>query len=375
MLLFSIYVFSIAINITRTSKLCCVEFFAVHLQVKFFGRCTSGYMLGYTWLCCADAICMAKISCSSINQPLAFSHWNTWSFSCSMFGFLHCLVINLVTLLFRGRSVQSWLLQSGDDTQHIDIQSVVNIKILTREALWSSYFSTSHFVQRKFDCCMFSMAAIISIPVALSTWKICVVLFTETWKKLAWFLHLYFPDVWMLKFFHRSRLQKQNCIWFLVVERYGCLCCLRLACLAAKTPLWQQPDPSTLWEPSCWWMIPLLPDAIASRTISPVVLKSRLFGQGTCEVGRWMETWSQWLNTFLCMMERFTGGSRGLDVLDVDWLYHEDKVYCSAVRARSCWSIWLMCFSTDLNPLWTFHNVLLSLTYTLREGRCSNAVA
>lgn len=146
-----------------------------------------------------------------------------------------------------------------------------------------------------------------------------------------------------------------------IVKRHGCLCCARFGCLAAMTPLWQQPDPSALWQPSCWWMIPLLPDAIASRTISPALLKPGLFGQRTCEVGGWMETWSQWLNELLCMMERLACCTRGLEVVDVGLAYHEDKVYCSTERVSSCWCIWLICFSIDV-----FYWYTVFLKYRLR---------
>lgn len=79
----------------------------------------------------------------------------------------------------------------------------------------------------------------------------------------------------------------------------------------------------------------------------------------TCSVGGWMETWSQWLNEPLCMMEGLAGRSRGLEVVDVRLAYPEDKVYCFTERARSCWCMWLICFSIELVCfLWCFTVIL-----------------
>lgn len=124
-----------------------------------------------------------------------------------------------------------------------------------------------------------------------------VVLFTATWISLPG------PCICI---FQRSEssdasINSESKYWagfWTSKSRHGC--CPKFDCQVAKTPLWEQSDPSALWEPSCWWMSPLPFDAIASRTISPVLLLLMLFGQGTCEVERWMEIWSQCLNVLLC---------------------------------------------------------------------------
>lgn len=98
-----------------------------------------------------------------------------------------------------------------------------------------------------------------------------------------------------------------------------------------------------------------------------------LFRRGTCEAGGWLETWSKWLNELLCMMEGLAGCTRRLEVQDVGFSYHQDKVYCWAERVRSCWFLWLMGFSIDVvyclhfsgkghKTNWAFYIALWNLT-------------